>query len=127
VSSNYRILCLSHDPATIASDDYASPEAAEAAIIAGLSEHPECDLLVGRYSYPLVEVGCPPTTTPRGSGQHNCYPHSQTEWAEVAWLRLLAAAHQSGDDQMRALANDHHLAHWPWERLRRLRGELGVV
>lgn len=122
MSSTYRILCLSHDPA-IATGEYSSPEAAAAAIVEGVEEHQQCDLLIGRYSYPLVEVGCPPTLAKRAS-QHRCYLHAGTEWVDAAWLRILAAVHQSGDDKMRALANDTHLSHWPWERLRRLRDEL---
>jgi hypothetical protein len=126
VSSNYRILCLSHDPAIVAGD-FTSAEAAEAEIAVGLNEHPQCDLLIGRYSYPLVEVGCPPTTGIKRSGQHYCFPHAMTKWVDVAWLRLLAAAHQSGNDQMRALVDDTHLRHWPWGRLQRLRDELGLA
>jgi hypothetical protein len=125
VSSTYRILCLSHDPA-ITTGDYSSPEAAAAAITAGVDEHPHCDLLIGRYSAALVEVGCPPSLSKR-PGQYRCHTHASTEWAGTAWLRILAAVHQSGDDKMRALASDSHLRHWPWERLRRLRGELGFA
>lgn len=127
MSSTYRILCLSHDPAITAGDDYNSPEAAAAAIAAGVDEHPHCDLLIGRYSYPLIEVGCPPTTRPARPGQRGCYAHATTEWVDVAWLRILAAVHQSGNEETRALAGDSHLSHWPWERLRRLRDELGFA
>lgn len=56
MSSTYRILCVSHDPALTTGSDYNSPEAAEAAIRLGVNGHPTCDLLIGRYSYPLRAV-----------------------------------------------------------------------
>lgn len=126
MSSTYRILCISHDPALI-TGDYDTPEAAAAAITAGVPKHPHCDLLIGRYSYPLVEVGCPPSH-PRRPGQGvGCYPHATTEWVDVAWLRMLAAVHQSGNEEMRAVTSSPQaLRHWPWERLRRLRDELNL-
>lgn len=126
MSSVYRVLCLSHDPAVITEAEYGRPETAAAAINAGVEGHPNCDLLIGRYSYPLIEVGCPPSARPERSGQHRCYPHSMTEWVDVAWLRILAAVHQSGTEHMRNLAGETRLAHWSWERLRRLRNELSI-
>jgi hypothetical protein len=126
VSSVYRVLCLSHDPAITTPAEYSQPEPAIAAITSGIDGHRDCDLLIGRYSYPLIEVGCPPTTGPERSGRHRCYPHSVTEWVDVAWLRILAAVHQSGTEDMRNLAGETRLAHWSWERLRRLRDELSI-
>ena len=125
MSSVYRVLCLSHDPATIAGE-YDRPEAAADAITEGVDDHPRCDLLIGRYSYPLIEVGCPPFTGDVRAGQHRCYPHSVTEWADVAWLRILAAVHEFGDERMQALAGETQLVHWSRERLRRLREQLGI-
>jgi hypothetical protein len=107
VSSVYR------DPAiAITEVEYSRPEPAAAGIASGIDGHRDCDLLIGRYSYPLVEVGCPPTIGPERTGRRRCYAHSVTEWVDVAWLRILA-----GETQ---------LAHWPWERLRRLRDELNI-
>ncbi|MEU4224334.1 hypothetical protein AB0F17_08575 [Nonomuraea sp. NPDC026600] len=126
MSSIYRILCLSHDPAITVEAEYDRPETAAAAITAGVDGHARCDLLIGRYSYPLIEVGCPPTTGPQRIGQHRCYPHSAPEWVDVAWLRILAAVHQSGTERMRALARESRLGCWSWERLRRLRDELSI-
>ncbi|MEV0831462.1 MULTISPECIES: hypothetical protein [Streptosporangiaceae] len=131
MSSIYRVLCLSHDPAITTEAEYARPESAVAAIASGIDGHPDCDLLIGRYSYPLIEVGCPPTTGPERAARHRCYPHSVTEWADVAWLRILAAVYQVGDEQMRTLASATSLQHgtlrhWSRERLRRLRDELGI-
>lgn len=130
MSSTYRVLCLSHDPAIVAADDFQRPETAEGAIAAGISEHEHCDLVIGRYSYPLVELGCPRTirttgqpTPPRPNGI-TCY-HSGTIWVDRDWLWLLAAAHQSPDPGMRvAIDRGHSRQCLPWERLRRLRLEL---
>jgi hypothetical protein len=126
VSSIYRVLCLGHDPAITTGAEYSEPVAAVATIANGIDGHQGCDLLIGRYSYPLVEVGCPPATGSERSGQRRCYSHSTTEWVDVAWLRILAAVHQSGAENMRALAGVARLAHWSPERLQRLRYELGI-
>lgn len=127
MSSVYRVLCLSHDPAiAITEVEYSRPESAAADIASGIDGHRDCDLLIGRYSYPLVEVGCPPIIGPERAGRRRCSAHSNTQWVDVAWLRILAAVHQSGADQMRALANASQLRHWSWERLRRLRDELNI-
>lgn len=126
MSSIYRVLCLSHDPAIATEAEYDRPETAVAAITAGVDGHARCDLLIGRYSYPLIEVGCPPITRPERTGQHRCYPHAVTEWVDVMWLRILAAVHQSGTERMRALARESRLGCWSWERLRRLRDELSI-
>lgn len=126
MSSVYRVLCLSHDPAIVTGDEYSRPDPAVAAIVSGIDGHQGCDLLVGRYSYPLIEVGCPPTIGPERAGRRRCYSHSTTEWVDVAWLRILAAVHQSGTERMRALARESRLGCWSWERLRRLRDELSI-
>lgn len=130
MSSIYRVLCLSHDPAITTEAEYGRPEQAAAAIAEGIVGHADCDLLIGRYSYPLVEVGCPPTTGPERADRHRCSLHSVTEWVDVAWLRILAAVYQSGDETdrgpARRLADETRLAHWSRERLRRLRNELGI-
>jgi hypothetical protein len=125
VSSNYRVLCLSHDPAIIAKDsDFNRPEQAEAAIRDGVDGHEHCDLAIGRYSYPLVELGCPAT---RDQPAKLRCTHANTEWTEKGWLLLLAAAYQSEDPAVRQAALDgrHHCL--PWERMQRLRVELGIT
>lgn len=119
MSSAYRVLCLSHDPAIVASDPgYHRREQAEEAIRVGVEEHRDCDLLIGRFSYPLVEVGCPP--------RPSCH-HGGTEWVDSDWLRLLAAAYQSQDEAVRAATRQSEFRCWSWERLRRLRDELGIT
>lgn len=122
MSSTYRILCLSHDPAT-AEGEYVTAEEALTAIAEGLPTHPNCDLMVGRYSYPLVEVGCPPT---KHQPANLACVHGGTAWTGSAWLRLLLAALQSSDLDVLAVATGGRHTCFPWERLHRLRGELGA-
>jgi hypothetical protein len=130
VSSNYSVLCLSHDPAIIVHDPgFNRPEQAEAAIRAGIQGHEECDLAIGRYSYPLVELGCPTSRhqpDSRRPGALRCY-HGNTQWTDKEWLLLLAAAYQSTDPAVREAAKEGYHHCLPWERLRRLRVELGIT
>jgi len=130
VSSAYRILCLSHDPAlTIETPDWNRPEHAEAAIRDGVDGHTDCDLMIGRYSYPLIAIGCPRTfDLPehlRGTVLRCC--HGSTQWIDKGWLLLLTAAYQSNDPAMRAAIEAGNHGCLPWERLRRLRVELGIT
>lgn len=125
MSSTYRILCLSHDPAiTIDTPDYNRPEQAETAITEGIEGHHTCDLAIGRYSYPLVELGCPAT---RNQPANLPCTHASTIWTSTDWLRLLAAAYQSSDPAVREAAaqGSHHCL--PWNRLQRLRNELAFT
>ena len=130
MSSTYSILCLSHDPAIIVHDPgYNRPEQAEAAIHDGINGHETCDLMIGRFSYPLVEVGCPRSADQPESlrpGVLRCY-HGGTKWAEKEWLILLAAAYQSDDQAVRKAVKAGSHSCLPWERLRRLRVELGIT
>ncbi|MFD5697482.1 hypothetical protein [Streptomyces lasiicapitis] len=123
MSSAYRILCLSHDPAT-AHGEYRTPEDALDAIASTLEGHPNCDLLIGRFSYPLVEAGCPPSKYRPGGSR--CV-HGGTVWADADVLRLLAAGYQSQDEVVREATRRFEARCWPRERLRRLREELGIT
>jgi hypothetical protein len=123
VSSTYRLLCVSHDPALL-EGEYVSSVEAEAAVAAGVQGHQQCDLLIGRYSYPLVEVGCP--ASKHQPADLRCR-HSKTMWVDSVWLRLLAAAQQSDDEHLTAAAAPFDRGCWAWERLRRLRDELGFT
>lgn len=130
MSSTYRVLCLSHDPALIIETaDWNRPEHAEGAIRDGITGHTDCDLMIGSYSYPLVELGCPRTFDRpeqlRGSVLR-C-THGSTQWVDKEWLLLLAAAYQSDDPAMRAAIEAGHHGCLPWDRLRRLRVELGIT
>ncbi|MEW2567671.1 hypothetical protein [Streptomyces sp. NPDC047070] len=127
MSSNYHILCLSHDPAlTVTSFGHNRPEEAEAAVREDTDSHARCDLLIARHSGALVELGCP-STYPAREGAYQCGTHSGTEWVDVEWLRLLAVAYQSDDQAVRDVTAERGFRCWPWERLLRLREELGFA
>ncbi|MFI7890864.1 hypothetical protein ACIFUY_06325 [Streptomyces sp. CACIS-1.16CA] len=121
MSRTYRVLCLSHDPAIVIERDWHRPEGAEEAVAAGIDGHPLCDLIIGAFSYPLVEVGCPasrhqPTKLP-------CC-HGGTSWVDRDWLRVLAAGYQTTDPLVEAAVKKAYTTCWPWDRLLRLRDEL---
>lgn len=125
MSSTYSVLCLSHDPAiTVHDPGYNRPEQAEAAIRDGVNGHEHCDLMIGRYSYPLVELGCPAS---RDQPVKLRCTHGGTSWTDSEWLRLLAAAYQSTDPAMGEAIKAGYHGCLPWERLRRLRVELGIT
>jgi hypothetical protein len=125
VSSTYYVLCLSHDPAIAASSEHGTPENAEAAIRDGIEGHADCDLMIARSSGAVVEIGCPSSTDkPPKTGR--CY-HRNTEWTDTEWARLLAAAYQSTDPAVQAAAKTGRFTCLPWERLRRLRLEVGFT
>lgn len=99
MSSVYRLLCLNHDPAIMLDRDYQSgPDAMDAAANPDRIEgHETCDLLVGRWSGGLAEIGCPPS--PRERQRHAQCCHRGPQWTDVDWLRLLVAALRLvGDD-----------------------------
>lgn len=130
MSSLYRILCLSHDPAIEASNrEYRSTELAEQAIREGIDGHEKCDLMIGRYSYPLVELGCPGNVPgDRQPGVRSCFHHRDTRWISVEWIRLLACAQRQPEGSLlRSATVDVHFACFPPERLHRLRFELGTA
>jgi hypothetical protein len=98
MSSMYRLICLSHDPGLELDTEWHSGangrDVAENALrylkfntgrpadVDGNTEltgHAKCDLIIGRYSYPIVEVGYLPYNT-------------NVHWIDVEWLRVLAAA-----------------------------------
>lgn len=98
MSSTYRVLCLNHDPAIVIDRNWNNgPEAIDAACSPDrhevLEAHVECDLLVGRWSGSLCEIGCPPQYN--GSGQRDACSHRAVNWVSVDWLRLFAAALQA--------------------------------
>jgi hypothetical protein len=123
MSSVYRLLCLSHDPA-IALDRELDRDEAEAVTRAhsALSAHPGCDVVVGRYSYPLVEVACLGIQL-EGNGGCTGY-HRTANWTDKGQLKLLAAAYATPSISADTLAP---FTCWPAARLRRIYGELGIV
>lgn len=114
MSSTYRVLCLSHEPALILEPEWSGGTGGTAMVAAeqaaanpseenGLGAHTECDLLIGRYSYPLLEVGCPASnghqSTPRGrTPAHYPYHPRGAEWVRIEWLRVLWLAMQVAKD-----------------------------
>lgn len=124
MSSSYHLLCMSHDPVIVIDIGATSPGQALTAVadrsaFQSLAEHPHCPLMIGRYSYPLIELCCP-------GSQHSTHPNAN-EWADASLLRvaLLAAMRCPSDDAVvQALARLHRC--WEPKRLDRLRFELGV-
>jgi len=95
MSSVYRVLCLNHDPAIVIDRDWDNgPEAIDAAANPDHHEvlefHTSCDLLVGRWSGSLCEVGCPPQ--PHEADKYGACYHTGPQWTSVDWLRLFEAA-----------------------------------
>lgn len=100
MSSTFELLCASHTPA-LELDDDTTLDVVIGRLAAGLPEHPHCDLLIGRRSGGLVEVGCPPSA---GKGRSGRCCHSGIEWADASWLLLLAAVTGEGSEQPPAVA-----------------------
>jgi hypothetical protein len=121
VSSVYRFLCLSHDPAIVIDQDLTLGDIASAKRShPALEDHQDCDIIAGRFSYPLVEAGCFGGMQMEGAtGCKGC--HSGIIWTDADWLRLLdaAAAAGIGDDVLSPLTRC-----WPLDRLRKLRREI---
>jgi len=94
MSSTYHVLCLSHDPAIILEPEFSLERALAAAAnpagYIGIAHHADCDLLVGRWSGGLMAIACPIRPHP---GEETG-GHSTPQSVEVAWLRLLSAAHR---------------------------------
>jgi hypothetical protein len=95
MSSIYRLLCLSHDPAIEIDTEHEwhsgneGRKRVEEAAIEGNEWHPNCDLLIGRYSYPLVEIGCP------SSSHSTPFQHNGTKWIDATWAALVIIASES--------------------------------
>ena len=120
MSSTYYVLCMSHDPATVAAEA-STPDSAMTQIRDGISGHGDCDLLIERVSGGPVEIGCPPATA-RGAGPQ-C-SHRDTEWVDVEWLRLLGRAYTSTDHHLLDAIATGWFACWTQDRLHRLRQSL---
>lgn len=124
MSSNYRAICLSHDPGLVIDHDYTHGEAKSLTIRDRLEGHEHCDIVLGRYSYPLIEVACLGRQLPEPTGCKSY--HSSPEWIDRDWLRLLAAATAPPNAVDPEVLRPLIRGCWPLERLRRLRGELGM-
>lgn len=125
MSSRYSLICVSHDPAILVgpdpewqSLDEALGQLARIHENEMLTSHEQCDLLIGRYSYPLVELICPPGRTEnrcRRSG------HPVPVAMDAHWLRLLAATMCIGDSFPKVKAAVAALDNGCWTTQRMLR------
>lgn len=121
MSSTYRPICLNHNPA-LTIDREITRDAVEGFNNRdGLDGHADCDLVIGRYSYPLVEVACLGRQLPGPTGCKGY--HTRIEWTDKQWLRLLLAAAPSIDPK---LLQPLVSGCWPLDRLERLRAELDL-
>ncbi|MEU1275293.1 hypothetical protein [Streptomyces sp. NPDC005799] len=129
MSSTFHIACLSHDPAVSVTDlGYNSAGEAEAQIRSGVEGHPNCDLLIIRWSGAPVEVGCPGHDRAAGTRPpaHWCrISHSHTKWVHTTWLRVLVHA-RLGAGLPDKIANHFDVACWTEQRVWRLREEIGL-
>lgn len=133
MSSLYRVLCLSHDPAIeLPGEEWLSSangmELATQAVVERATDellsHQQCDLLIGRYSYPLVEVGCV-VALPQPTGHTNY--HSIPQWIDVKWLRILYHAYGATDAALADAAAEMDRGCWTRQRMRRLRTLLRIA
>lgn len=117
MSSRYNVICLSHDPAIVEYDDSQDSYRIELVMTGKeLKErHRNCDVVIGRYSYPLIEVTCMSRIDGRPAKCH----HTQPETIDAGWLRLLYRARQAGMDGVDEMTR-HAANCWPVERLERL-------
>lgn len=133
MSSDFRLICLSHDPGLLAGPEYDWTNDPDAALAVAAHPafraeygHPGCDLVVGRFCYPLVEVACPASVR---DGRARCpgyHPHN-AQWTDAYWLRLLALTDRT--PTVPALAEAAKASRppcWPAPRLARLAGLLGL-
>jgi hypothetical protein len=139
VSSIYRLICLSHNPGIPLDTEWHSGQDGRAVAESTLTtlkempqnwgegddellEHANCDIVIGSYSYPLVEVGWHPT-----GGRWD-----YVKWIDVQWLRTLAHLYHVIADPNINVSRDSpveftwgaDLTFWSPERVDRLRGEL---
>lgn len=114
MSSSYESLCLNHNPALASRGSFNSPEGA--LDHARDERHPRCDILIGRWSGALIEVGCPPTEP--GSVRWHPGAHRDWEWVDMAWLRLAAAVWRLDPCPEPVVAALAGLRGWCWTKER---------
>jgi len=121
MSRIYELICTSHNPALVISNyERHEPYVPERSMPA-LSNHPDCDIMMGVYSNKLVGVGCFGMSL---EGPTGCsLEHSQMVWVDVEWLRLLHAA--SGKVDI-AITNPLHRACWSAKRIHAIAREMGA-
>jgi hypothetical protein len=126
--STFRILCLNHDPAIRIAGDFTAHEVAVAAARnpepygEQLGLHAGCDLLIGEYSYPLVEVCCPGH---QGLGEDGHDDHDQPRWIRTEWLHLIVMSYRvKPTDGLNVTIGGAESGCWTPQRIHRLRSEL---
>jgi hypothetical protein len=94
MSSNYQLICLSHDPGIPLGQEWSGSSEPIALLRAGTGpvEHTTCDLVLGRWSGALIEVCCVGGPRTSGPGHPEARGHGDDRWIKVGWLRLLAAS-----------------------------------
>jgi hypothetical protein len=126
VSSNYHLICLGHDPALVIGSEFGHDEITRLTSRdhEALDTHQHCDIMAGRWSGALVEVGCYGITLGDRRGCKGY--HRGVTWTDKDWLHLLHAAttppNRVDDDTLRSFTSQC----WPLDRLRRLRYHLGL-
>lgn len=122
MSSDYYPICLNHDPGIVIDHDFTYEEANSLSTRDRLSGHENCDIVIGRYSAPLVEVAC---LGRQLAGPTGCKAyHIKAMWIDRDWLRLLATA--GPDAHPGAMGALSERGCWPLERVHRLRVELDM-
>lgn len=139
MSSIYRLICLSHNPGILLDTEWHSGQdgrtVAEHTLTGikqlpkewgegndELLQHADCDLVIGSYSAPLVEVGWHPSSS----------RSDYVKWIDASWLRVLAHLYHAIANPQINMSRDHPVEftwsadfqYWSPERLDRLRGEL---
>ena len=119
MSSTYKLLCLSHDPAMVISDDDICNEFTPNRNHPALEDHVNCDIMIGAYSYPLVRVGCLGTQMEGISGclGHHC----STNWIDIDWIQLLHVLYNSEIPEIE-WKNDNNFRCWTKQRVQRIIG-----
>lgn len=135
MSSVYRVLCLSHNPAMLSSDyESDNPGLAHLSLAnARQTDHPHCDLVIGRYSYPLIEVTCYGTSSSNAAYPGCTHAHPQ-RW-DASFLALLLFVYQSPlaktssptSNKTLRIARKAAQGCWPSNRLTTLANELSYI
>lgn len=102
MSSTYQLICMNHDPGIVVWDDHHQTfQPLEEKLKSDDPwEHSGCDVVIGRFSYPLIEVGCPWSL---GKYAYRC-EHAATMWTEASWLKLLFLHAVSPESSLSSLA-----------------------
>lgn len=115
MSSNFSLICASHQPAIVLDGEYPDVRRALEALEPGAglaAQHPHCDLIVGRWSGGLIELGCLPSNARIYAGQPHTGWHRDVQWVDASWLRLmlLTTPKQHATARIRGCWTQHRIA-----------------